>query len=337
MLPFMRKKKSTAPDASTDTNAEPKAKRGSWLQRLSGSLKKTRLRLSDGLSNLLLGKREIDTEVLTDLSDILIQADIGIQTSQYIIDTASAQLSRQQRQDGDALLQAIQQVLLDILTPCNLPLNLQPNTQNALLMIGVNGAGKTTSIAKLAYYFKNQQQRVMLAAGDTFRAAAVEQLQTWGQRHDIPVIAQVSGADSAAVIYDAMSACQARNYDLLLADTAGRLHTQDHLIQELSKVKRVMSKVNPDAPHATILVLDATAGQNGLIQAKQFNQEIGIDGIILTKLDSSAKGGIIFAIANELKLPIYFIGVGESIDDLQLFNPKEFVDALFVTSNRDEN
>ena len=331
MLPFMRKKKSAKHTTAADDNSKKTAKPSSWLQRLSGGLKKTRLRLTDGLSNLLLGKREINAEVLTDISDILLQADIGIQTTQYIIETASEQLSRQQSKDGAALLQAIQQVLLDILTPCNQPLMLNADTNNALLMIGVNGAGKTTSIAKLAYYYQNQQQRVMLAAGDTFRAAAVEQLQTWGQRHDIPVIAQGSGADSAAVIYDAMTACKARNYNLLLADTAGRLHTQNHLIQELSKVKRVMAKVDSTAPHATILVLDATSGQNGLIQAKQFHQDIGIDGIILTKLDSSAKGGIIFAIANELKLPIYFIGVGENIDDLQLFNPKQFVEALFDT------
>jgi fused signal recognition particle receptor len=197
-------------------------------------------------------------------------------------------------------------------------------------MVGINGAGKTTSIAKLAHFFQNENKKVILAAGDTFRAAAIEQLQVWGERNEVPVIAQQNGADSASVIYDALQAAQARNYDILIADTAGRLHTQSHLMDELAKIKRVMTKLDPEAPHETMLVLDAGIGQNALIQAQQFHQAIGINSITLTKLDGTAKGGIIFAIAHKMQLPIRFIGVGEQMEDLKPFDADEFVDALFT-------
>lgn len=320
------------PTTETSTGHQPQAKRG-WFSRLRQGLKKTRQQLGSNIANALLGKPTVDAALLESISDILLQADLGMDTSERIIAQAKAQLSRQEIQNGTALFDAIKCVMLDILKPCQQTLSLGQAKANCILMIGVNGAGKTTSIAKLAHYFQQQKQQVILAAGDTFRAAAVEQLQSWGKRQDIPVIAQHAGADSAAVIYDAMQACQARNYDVLLADTAGRLHTQSHLLSELEKVKRVMAKLDPQAPHHTLLVVDATAGQNALVQAKEFNQHIGVDGIILSKLDSSAKGGMIFAIAHELQLPIYFIGVGEAIEDLQAFEPQSFIDSLFSNEN----
>lgn len=322
----------TAPTQTTEDpqHASPSNKKPSrWFRRLGSSLKKTRLKLGNGLSKLLGGKAKVDSQLLQDLEDILLQADMGVATTQHLLQHAQQRLNKNDQDNSQALLDALKQVMLETLQSCHKPLTFSNPTANSMLMIGVNGAGKTTSIAKLAYYFQQKNNKVMLAAGDTFRAAAVEQLQTWGERQNIPVIAQKTGADSAAVVYDAMQACHARHYDILLADTAGRLHTQQNLLQELAKVKRVMTKVDADAPQATVLVIDATAGQNALVQAEQFHQEIGVDGIILSKLDSSAKGGMVFAIANQLKLPIYFIGVGEAVEDLQEFSPEAFIEALF--------
>jgi fused signal recognition particle receptor len=339
MLPFRRKNKEKKADVKKDAAVESKAeikdaavekKPGkSWFKRLSGGLAKTRARLGDGIANVLLGQREINSELLESLTDSLVSADIGVQTAEHIIAQAKKELSRSQTQDSAALLSAIKEALLQILSPYQEEFLLPKEKNNSLLFIGVNGAGKTTTIAKMAHRLKKSGKKVILAAGDTFRAAAVEQLQAWGERNNAPVIAQKAGADSAAVIFDAMQACKARDYDVLLADTAGRLHTQTHLLDELAKVKRVMGKFDETAPQKTLLVLDATSGQNALVQAKQFHQAMDIDGIVLTKLDGSAKGGIIFAICHQLKLPIYFIGVGEDITDLQPFQAEAFIEALF--------
>lgn len=340
MFPFKRKSNSkisttsASEDVASDNKEGMTQSRRSWIQKLSGRLSKTRSRLSDGLANLLLGAKEIDESLLESLTDMLIGSDIGVSTSQYIIEQAKSSLRRNEVQNSDMLLAAIKEVMLQMLLPCQKEFILPKEKANSVLFIGVNGAGKTTTIAKMANFLQKQNKQVLLAAGDTFRAAAVEQLQAWGDRHQVTVIAQgagATGADSAAVIFDAMQACAARKKDVLLADTAGRLHTQNNLLEELAKVKRVMSKVDVSAPQHTLLVLDATSGQNSLVQAKQFHESIGVDGIVLTKLDSSAKGGIIFSICHQLQLPIYFIGVGESPEDLQPFVADTFVAALFAT------
>ncbi|WP_057624448.1 signal recognition particle-docking protein FtsY [Candidatus Berkiella cookevillensis] len=307
----------------------------SLFQKLKQSLTKTRTTLTEGLANLFLGKKTIDAELLEDLETLLLVADVGVDATQKIIDSLTQQISRKTLKDPQAVYQALQQALLDILKPCEKPLNLQPSQKPfVLLMVGVNGAGKTTTIGKLAQKFKQNKQSVMLAAGDTFRAAAIEQLQVWGERNQVPVIAQHTGADSASVIYDAVQSATAKNVDVLIADTAGRLHTRENLMEELKKILRVTQKIIPNAPHEVMLVLDASTGQNALQQARVFHSLLNLTGIVITKLDGTAKGGIIFAIANELKLPIRFIGVGESIDDLRPFEAQAFVDALFEnTSN----
>lgn len=299
-----------------------------WFKRLGSGLKRTRHSLVDGISQLVLGKKSIDSELLEELETLLLSADVGITTSEKIIQQITDEVERKFLSDPALLMQNLRQQMIERLNPCAQPLILNEGLFT-LLMVGINGAGKTTSIAKISHYFQQQQKKVMLAAGDTFRAAAVEQLQFWGKKNQVPVIAQHHGADSASVIFDAMSAAKAREYDLLIADTAGRLHTQSHLMSELEKIKRVMRKLDENAPHETLLVLDAGTGQNALVQARQFNEAIGIDSLAITKLDGTAKAGIIFAIAEELKLPIRFIGVGEKIEDLKPFDAKEFVDALF--------
>ncbi len=302
----------------------------SLRQRLS----KTRDNLSSGLGNLLLGKKTIDADLLEQLEDQLLMADVGFQATQAIIDQLSEKLERRQLKDGESLFRALRDTMEDILRPCDLPL--QINSENrpfVILMVGVNGAGKTTTVGKLAQQFKSQGHRVMLAAGDTFRAAAVEQLQTWGDRLEIPVIKQAQGSDSASVIFDALQSARARNIDILIADTAGRLHTQNNLMDELEKIKRVMGKLDIDAPHETMLVLDAVTGQNALAQASHFRDAVGVSGVILTKLDGTAKGGMIFSVAEQLKLPIRYIGVGESVNDLRPFKCSEFVDALLSESD----
>lgn len=302
-----------------------------FFARIKRSLSKTRHQLGDGIGRLLLGKKEIDAALLDELEILLLSADLGVETTQTILKQLSDGLARNQLADGDAVFHELKQRLESILTTNANPLSLETADQSpfVILMVGVNGAGKTTSIGKLAKQFQQQGKKVMLAAGDTFRAAAVEQLQVWGERNQIPVIAQQTGADSASVVYDAFQAAKARGIDILIADTAGRLHTQDNLMEELKKVKRVIQKIDANAPHETLLVLDASIGQNALNQARQFNQAIGLSGIIMTKLDGTAKGGILFAIANELGIPFRYLGIGEGIDDLRPFDAEQFVRAIF--------
>jgi len=303
---------------------------------LKQKLAKTGASLSSGIASILLGKKTIDDDLLEQLEDQLLMADVGIQATQKITANLVQVASRDVLKDSSSLLATLKQSMADILLPNARPLTIDKQHRPfVILMVGVNGAGKTTTVGKLAQQFKNQGHRVMLAAGDTFRAAAVEQLAIWGARLDIPVIKQGQGADSASVIFDALKSAQAKDIDILIADTAGRLHTQNNLMDELEKIKRVMGKLDPSAPHETMLVLDAGTGQNALAQAIHFKQAIGITGITLTKLDGTAKGGMIFSISEQLKLPIRYIGVGESVDDLRVFNSEEFVDALLSELDQD--
>lgn len=304
-----------------------------FLKRLKSALSKSRDHLTNGIANLFLGKKSLDADLLDELETQLIMADIGVEATEQIIHNLTQGISRQVLKDPNSVLQALKNELQNILSPCEQSFSLPaPNTGSSpfvILMIGVNGAGKTTTIGKLTNQLISKGYSVMLAAGDTFRAAAVDQLKIWGERNNVPVIAQQTGADSASVIFDALTAATARGTDILIADTAGRLHTQDNLMEELKKVTRVLKKICPQAPHETLLVLDACMGQNGLLQAKKFHAAMNISGLCITKLDGTAKGGIIFAIAKTLGLPIRYIGVGEKIDDLRIFNAKEFVEALF--------
>ncbi|CAM2815123.1 cell division protein FtsY homolog [Legionella steigerwaltii] len=299
--------------------------------RFRKGLSKTRHQLGDGIGRLLLGKKEISQDLLDELETLLISADLGMETTQAVLKQLTESLARKQLSDGNAVYDALKSHLQAILSQNNQPLTLETadHAPFVILMVGVNGAGKTTTIGKLAKQFQQQGKKVMLAAGDTFRAAAVEQLHVWGERNDIPVIAQHTGADSASVIFDALQAAKARKIDILIADTAGRLHTQDNLMDELKKVKRVLQKLCPEAPHETMLILDASIGQNALVQARQFHEAVGLTGITMTKLDGTAKGGILFAIANELGIPFRYIGIGEGIEDLRPFDAAQFVGALF--------
>ncbi len=321
-------------NAAADTIAEStpadttQSKQG-MFGRLRDRLSKTRGNLTDGMADLLLGKKTIDDDLLEELETRLLSADVGVEATTRIIDDLTRRVSRKELNNPEALFNALSEDMVDILQPVEQPLQIDTQKRPyVILVVGINGAGKTTTIGKLAKRFQNQGQSVMLAAGDTFRAAAVEQLQTWGERNHIPVIAQGTGADSASVIFDAISSARARNIDIVIADTAGRLHTQSNLMDELKKIKRVMTKLDAGAPHETLLVMDAGFGQNGLIQAQQFNEAMGLSGLVLSKLDGTAKGGIVFAIAEKLGTPIRFIGVGESIDDLREFHAREFVEAL---------
>jgi fused signal recognition particle receptor len=316
-----------APEASAEDVA---VKRPGLLARLKSGLSRTRGSLTEGISELLLGKRQIDDALLEEIETQLLVADLGVEATQAIIADLTQRVSRKQLADSAALLAALREKMAAMLQPVSRPLQIESHKKPfVILVVGINGAGKTTTIGKLAKRLQNEGKSVMLAAGDTFRAAAVEQLQVWGERNRIPVIAQGSGADSASVIYDAVQAAQARKIDVIIADTAGRLHTQANLMEELKKVKRVIGKLDDTAPHEVLLVLDAGTGQNALNQAQQFHQAVAVSGIALTKLDGTAKGGIIFAIANKMGIPIRFIGVGETIDDLRVFDAVEFIDALF--------
>lgn len=299
--------------------------------RLKRSLSKTRHHLGEGVARLLLGKKQLDAGLLEELENLLLTADLGMEMTQKLLEALNTALKRSELTDGDAAFAHIKKQLLQVLSNSESPLLEQQNIPKpcVMLMVGVNGAGKTTTIGKLAKQYQLQGKKVMLAAGDTFRAAAVEQLQVWGERNQIPVIAQHTGADSASVVYDAFQAAKAREIDILIADTAGRLHTQHHLMDELKKVKRVLQKIDPSAPHEIMLVLDASIGQNALNQARQFHEAVGLTGMVMTKLDGTAKGGILFAIANELKIPFRYIGIGEGIDDLRPFDASQFVEALF--------
>jgi len=311
-----------------------KAEKQGLLARLKAGLSRTRSSLTGGVASLVLGSKRIDADLLEDIETRLLVADVGVEATRAIIDDLTAQVARKQLGDADALMHALRNRMQAILEPCSRPLEV-PDTVRpyVILMVGINGAGKTTTIGKLAHHFRQQGKSVMLAAGDTFRAAAVEQLQSWGERNAIPVIAQQQGADSASVIFDALQSAQARNIDVLIADTAGRLHTQANLMEELKKIKRVITRLESAAPHEVMLVVDAGTGQNALNQAGEFNSAIGLTGITLTKLDGTARGGIIFAIAQRTGIPIRFIGVGEGIENLRVFNAGEFVDALFEDGN----
>lgn len=294
--------------------------------KLREGLRRTREGLASGFSKLFAG-RKLDDELLEELESRLLLADVGVEVTQQVMQRLST-LPQQASTDSTALLRVLQDELLNILRPCQQPWQPSDSRPYVILTVGVNGAGKTTTIGKLAQWLRQQGHSVVLAAGDTFRAAAVEQLQVWGERNQIPVMAQGSGADSAAVIYSAVQAARARGVEVVIADTAGRLHTQANLMEELKKIKRVIGKCDASAPHEVLLVLDAGTGQNALHQALQFHQAVGVTGLVLTKLDGTAKGGIVFAIAQRLGLPIRFIGVGEHLDDLRSFDAAEFVAAL---------
>ncbi|WP_455201153.1 signal recognition particle-docking protein FtsY [Kaarinaea lacus] len=319
-----------SPGESPASSADDEStKKPGLFARLTNGLKRTRTGFTDGVANLVLGKKAIDDDVLEEIEALLLMADVGIEATQAIIDDLTQRLKRNQLNDAEALFSALSEDMSAILEPASQPLQIpQSDKPFVILMVGINGAGKTTTIGKLAKRYQSEGRSVMLAAGDTFRAAAVEQLQEWGRRNDIPVIAQHTGADSASVIFDALEAAQARNIDVLIADTAGRLHTQSNLMEELKKVHRVMSKLDPDAPHEVMIVLDASIGQNAVVQARQFHDAVAVSGVTLTKLDGTAKGGVIFAIAKQLGIPIRFIGIGEGIDDLRDFNARDFVNAL---------
>ena len=328
-------------ETAVESKVESKPEKKGFFSRLYSGLAKTRKQLFGGLGgigSLFTGKVNIDDELFEDLESHLLLADVGIEVTNEILEELTKEIKYKDSKDIENLKSTLKNKLYSILEPCEKNLDitkLEVNNSNAenkgpivLLMVGVNGAGKTTTIGKLANQFKADGKSVMLAAGDTFRAAAIEQLVAWGERNSIPVVAQKSGSDSASVIFDAYESAKAKKVDILIADTAGRLHTQSNLMQELAKIKRVLNKQNIAAPHEVMLVLDAAMGQNALQQAKQFQQVVDVTGITLTKLDGTAKGGIIFAIARQLNIPIRYIGVGEGIEDLQPFNAKDFVTAL---------
>lgn len=312
-----------------ETEQEQQAKPG-FFSHLTRGLKRTREQFTNGLANLFLGRKEIDQELLEEIETQLLTADVGIAATQKIISDVTDKIKRKELADPQALMQTLKNELNAILMPVNKPLVISNEKKPfVILMVGINGAGKTTTIGKLAKRLQHEGKSVMLAAGDTFRAAAVEQLQVWGERNHIPVISQHSGADSASVIYDALASAKARNIDVLIADTAGRLHTQTNLMEELKKIKRVMAKLDPQAPHEVMLVLDSGTGQNALRQAQQFHEAVNVTGLTLTKLDGTAKGGIIFNLAQSLSIPIRYIGVGETLEDLQPFDAETFINALF--------
>ena len=302
----------------------------SVFERIKKGLGKTRASLTGGLSDMFSLGKKIDEELLEEIETTLLMADVGVTATSEIIDSLTDKLERNQFKDGEALRKALRDELHGLLKDVTKPLQIDSGkTPYVILMVGVNGVGKTTTIGKLTKKFQNEGKSVMLAAGDTFRAAAVEQLQVWGERNKVPVVAQHTGADSASVIFDAIQSAKSRGVDVVIADTAGRLQNKDNLMQELEKVVRVMKKLDESAPHEVMLVLDAGTGQNALSQAQVFQQAVGVSGITLTKLDGTAKGGIVFAIARQLQLPIRFIGVGEQVDDLRSFDAETFVDALF--------
>ncbi|ENR9725934.1 signal recognition particle-docking protein FtsY [Klebsiella aerogenes] len=300
-----------------------------FFARLKRSLVKTKQNLGSGFISLFRGKK-IDDDLFEELEEQLLIADVGVETTRKIITNLTEGASRKQLRDAEALYGLLKEEMSEILTKVEEPLNVEGKTPFVILMVGVNGVGKTTTIGKLARQFEQQGKSVMLAAGDTFRAAAVEQLQVWGQRNEIPVIAQHTGADSASVIFDAIQAAKARNIDVLIADTAGRLQNKSHLMEELKKIVRVMKKLDVDAPHEVMLTIDSSTGQNAISQAKLFHEAVGLTGITLTKLDGTAKGGVIFSVADQFSIPIRYIGVGERIEDLRPFNAGDFIEALFA-------
>ena len=327
-----------APVVPVEAPAEParaEETKAGFFARLKQGLSKTSASIGEGMASLFLGKKIIDDELLEDIETRLLTADVGVEATSVIIQRLTQKVARKELADANALYKSLQAELAAMLKPVEQPLKItSQNKPFVILVVGVNGAGKTTTIGKLAKKLQLEGKKVMLAAGDTFRAAAVEQLQVWGERNKIPVIAQHTGADSASVIFDAVQAAKARGIDVLIADTAGRLHTKDNLMEELKKVRRVIGKLDADAPHEVLLVLDAGTGQNAINQAKQFNQTVELTGLALTKLDGTAKGGVIFALAKQFGLPIRYIGVGEGIDDLRTFEAEPFVQALFAERER---
>ena len=314
----------TEEPALAQPQTKPKNESGGYFARIRQGLAKTRR----GFADLFLGKKTLDQDLIDDLETQLLTADVGMEVTRNIIDSVTAQIDRKELKDVDAVKAAVRDHMQQLLAPYAQALDTSRAKPYVILMTGINGAGKTTTIGKLARHFQQEGKKVMLAAGDTFRAAAVEQLQTWGARHNVPVIAQGTGADAASVAYDALQSATARGIDVLIIDTAGRLHTQDHLMEELKKIKRVISKLDPAAPHETMLIIDAGNGQNALRQAEQFHKAMQLDSITVTKLDGTAKGGILFAISAKLGIPIRYIGVGEQPEDLRPFNAQEFVQAL---------
>jgi fused signal recognition particle receptor len=325
----------TAELAEEEAKKAEKPKKEGFFSRLKKGLLKTRVNIGSGFSSIFSGKK-IDDELFEELETQLLTADLGVDTTMKLIDNLTDAADRKQLKDGDALYELMKQEMATMLKTAEQPLEIPADKKPfVILMVGVNGVGKTTTIGKMAKQFQNQGKSVMLAAGDTFRAAAVEQLQVWGERNSIPVIAQHTGADSASVVFDAFQAAKARNVDVLIADTAGRLQNKDNLMQELEKIARVMKKVDPDAPHEVMLTIDAGTGQNAISQVNLFNQCVGLTGITLSKLDGTAKGGVIFAVADKFNVPIRYIGVGESIDDLRTFKSDDFIDALFSQDEDD--
>lgn len=313
---------------SNESETQEKPSEGGFFSRLIKGLIKTKQNIGSGFRNLFRGKK-IDDELFEELEEQLLIADLGMPTTNKIINNLTQHATKAQLRDAEQLYQKLKEELAEVLKPVAQPLVLEEKKPYVILMVGVNGVGKTTTIGKLARKFQAEGKSVMLAAGDTFRAAAVEQLQVWGERNHIPVVAQATGADSASVIFDAMQSAAAKGIDVLIADTAGRLQNKNHLMDELKKIVRVMKKYDETAPHEIMLTLDAGTGQNAISQAKLFNEAVGLTGITLTKLDGTAKGGVIFAIADQFNIPIRFIGVGEKIDDLRPFNAEEFIEALF--------
>jgi len=343
MFGFGKKTEKTTNDTVTDTEVteievietevtetQEKPQKKGLFARLKQGLSRTREGLTKGINNLLLGRKVIDDDLLEEIETLLLTADVGVEVTQIFIDDLTKRVSHNEVTEPQALFKALQESMEAILQPVESPLVIPDNLDGpfVILMVGINGAGKTTTIGKLAKRFQAEGRSVMLAAGDTFRAAAVEQLEVWGERNNVTVVAQHGRADSASVIYDAVAAAKARNIDVLIADTAGRLHTKDNLMEELRKVRRVVSKIDETAPHEVLLVVDSTTGQNALNQAQQFHQTVDLTGLVVTKLDGTAKGGIVFAIAKQMGIPIRFIGVGEGVDDLKVFEAKSFTEAL---------
>ncbi len=317
-----------------DADASSSASDNSFFSRMKVGLSRTRDSFTNGMVTLLIGGKEIDDELLEEIETQMLVADMGIDATRIIIDRLTERVSRKELTHSNNLYKALQQELVELLAPRVKPLHIDPNKKPyVILMVGVNGVGKTTTIGKLAKRLQREGKKVMLAAGDTFRAAAVEQLQVWGQRNDIAVVAQGTGADSASVAFDALQSAKAKGIDVLIIDTAGRLHNKSHLMEELRKVKRVIQKLDGAAPHEVMLVVDAGTGQNALNQVQEFDQVVGLTGLTITKLDGTAKGGVLFNIASRTHVPIRYIGVGEKIDDLRPFIAKEFVAALFQTDN----
>lgn len=325
---------SLPPQLAVTIETSTEAPKQGFFSRLWNQLARTREKLGSGLKSLLTGKIKLDANTRDELETLLLSADVGLDTTDYLLE----QLQQRKLKEGEDLHTALGSIMTELLLKAQQrPETIPEGKPRVVLMVGVNGVGKTTTIAKLSHHFLQQKKQLLLAAGDTFRAAAVEQIKTWGDRHNVPVIAQGQDADPASVLYDALSAAQARKVDVMIGDTAGRLHTQGHLMSELKKIHRVMNKLDDTAPHEVWLVIDATTGQNAINQAKEFNAAVGLTGIILTKLDGTAKGGIIFALASQLGLPIRYIGIGEKAEDLRPFNAESFVQALLGQAELDSS